>query len=449
MGDGNRRWRSVRVRTTVAASLVVGLALVLASIAMVVLLGRSLTSNVRDAALGRAAAVAAALGGGAEPDLETGETDDEFVQVLLPDGQVAASSANVNDEPALASVLSGDEVVLGEGSLNDGPVLVVATTVSSADDGRIVLVGRSLDDVEEATTAAVPLLAVGVPLLMIVVAAVTWWITGRALRPVEAIRGEVEAISSTELDRRVPEPDTGDEIARLATTMNRMLGRLEGSHVRQRRFVSDAAHELRSPVASIRQHSELAIAHPDATSVGDLADVVHRENLRVERLVDDLLLLARIDEGAHTTQQVVDLDDLALEEAARLRSSTPLTIETRGVGPARVSGNRAELQRAICNLTENAARHATAVVAISVSEVDGNAEVTVDDDGPGVDAGDRERVFESFVRLDDARARTDGGAGLGLAIVRAVVEAHGGRVTLSEGALRGARAELHLPVADM
>jgi signal transduction histidine kinase len=449
MGDGNRRWRSVRVRTTVAASLVVGLALVLASAAMVVFLGRSLTSNVRDAALGRAAAVAAAIGSGAAPDLESGEADDEFVQVLFPDGQVAASSANVAGEPALASLLPGGEVVLDEAPLEDGPVLVVATAVSSADDGRTVLLGRSLDDVQEATNAAVPLLAVGVPLLVLVVAAVTWWITGRALRPVEAIRGEVETISASGLDRRVPEPATGDEIARLATTMNRMLGRLEGSQVRQRRFVSDAAHELRSPVASIRQHSEVAIAHPDGTSVGDLAEVVHRENLRVERLVDDLLLLARLDEHAHTTREQVDLDDLALEEAARLRSSTRLTIETSGVGPARVRGNRAALERAIRNVTDNAARHASRVVAISVSEVDGDAVVSVDDDGPGVDADDRERVFDRFVRLDDARTRGDGGAGLGLAIVRAVVEAHGGGVTLSEAPLGGARAELRLPIDEV
>jgi len=446
MGDRKRWWRPVRVRTTVAASLVVGLALVLASVAMVVFLGRSLTSNVRDAALGRAAAVAAAIGSGAEPDLDSGEADDEFVQVLFPDGQVAASSMNVAEEPALASLLPGGEAVLAAVPLEDGPVLVVATTVSSADDGRVVLVGRSLDDVEEATSAAVPLLAVGVPLLVLVVAAVTWWITGRALRPVEAIRGEVEVISSSALDRRVPEPDSGDEIARLATTMNGMLGRLEESHLRQRRFVSDAAHELRSPVASIRQHSEVAIAHPDGTSVGDLAEVVHRENLRVERLVDDLLLLARLDERAHETRGQVDLDDLALEEAARLRSSTMLTIETGGVGPARVRGNGAELQRAICNLTENAARHAAAVVAISVREVGGVAVVMVEDDGPGVDVTDRERVFDRFVRLDDARTRTDGGAGLGLAIVRAVVEAHGGSVTLSESALGGARVELRLPV---
>lgn len=448
MGDRKRRWRSVRVRTTLAASLVVGLTLVLASVAMVVFLGRSLTANARDVALGRAATVAAAIGSGVEPDLESGEADDEFVQVLFPDGQVAASSANVDDVPALATLLPGDEIVLDEAPLDDGPVVVVAMAVSSADDGRIVLVGRSLDDVEEATGATVQLLALGVPLLVLVVGAVTWWITGRALRPVEAIREEVETISSSELDRRVPEPDSGDEIARLATTMNGMLRRLEESQVRQRRFVSDAAHELRSPVASIRQHSEVAITHPGSTSLSDLADVVHRENLRVERLVDDLLLLAHIDEGAHAARAQVDLDDVALEEAARLRASTTLTIETSGVGPARVRGNREELERAFRNLTENASRHAAGIVALSVGEVDGSAVVIVDDDGQGIDAGDRERVFERFVRLDDARTRTDGGAGLGLAIVRAVAEAHGGTVTLGSAPLGGARVEMFLPIDE-
>jgi signal transduction histidine kinase len=330
----------------------------------------------------------------------------------------------------------------------DGAFLVVAAPASSRDGPRMIVVGRSLDDVAEATAAVTPLLAAGIPLLVLVVGVVTWWIAGRALRPVEAIRAEVEHISAGALDRRVPEPDTGDEIARLAGTMNRMLGRLEESQARQRRFTSDAAHELRSPVASIRQHSEVAIAHPASTSVGELADVVHRENLRVERLVDDLLLLARIDEGAHAVRAQVDLDDVALEEAARLRASTTLTVETSGVGPARVRGNRDELERAFRNLTENAARHAAHIVALSVSEVDGSAIVTVDDDGPGIDDGDRERAFERFVRLDDARTRTDGGAGLGLAIVRAVVEAHGGAVTLGAGPIGGARAEVLLPIVE-
>jgi signal transduction histidine kinase len=444
---GSGRLRSVRVRTTLAASLVVGLSLALASLALVVFLGRSLTANVRDAALGRAEAIASAIVGGADHPLDAGESDDEFVQVLSSDGTVEASSTNVADALALAPLSPGGELRLEHAPIDDQPFLVVAIAADTADASRTVLVGRSLDDVGEATAAAVPLLAVGVPLLTLVVGVVTWWITGRALHPVEAMRAEVETISAGALDRRLAEPATGDEIARLAATMNRMLGRLESALARQRRFVSDAAHELRSPVSAIRQHSEVAIAHPGDTSTLELAGVVHRENMRVERLVDDLLLLARLDEGAQGLVGQLDLDDIALVEAARVRATTTLTVDTSGVGPARVLGRADELARAVRNIVDNAARHASEAIAVSVRDADGRAVLVVDDDGPGVAPDDRARVFDRFVRLDDARARDDGGAGLGLAIVRAVVEAHGGEVTLHAGPLGGARVEVWLPIA--
>jgi signal transduction histidine kinase len=435
------RLGTVRVRTTLAASLVVGLALVLASVALVVFLGRSLTANVRDAAVGRAEEIAATIDA-ADPD--AGEADDEFVQVLSSDGAVAASSTNVRGEPALATLAPGSEIRLKVPQVEGESFLVVTT---AAGDGRTVLVGRSLDDVGEATSAAVPLLAVGVPVLTLVVALVTWWMTGRALRPVEAMRAEVETISAGALERRVPEPATGDEVARLAATMNRMLARLETAQARQRRFVSDAAHELRSPVAAIRQHSEVALAHPGTTSAGALAEIVHRENLRVEHLVDDLLLLARLDEGAPGSAVPFDLDDVAFAEAARVRDTTSRTVDTSGVGPARVLGRADEFTRAVRNIMDNAARHASSTLAISVREADGRAVLAVDDDGAGVAPGDRVRVFDRFVRLDDARARDDGGAGLGLAIVRAVVQAHGGDVTVDGSPLGGARVELWVPVA--
>lgn len=442
---GVGRLRSVRVRTTFGACLVVGCALVLASVALVVFLGRSLTAGVRDAADARAEVVATAIGAGAEPGLVVGGSDEEIVQVLGADGAVEAASANVMGEPALASLGPGGEATI-DVEFEDGPFLVVATGVPGAVPPRVVLVGRSLEDVVEATDAEVPLLVSGVPLLVLVVGVVTWKITGGALRPVEAIRAEVETLSAGALDRRVPEPDTGDEIARLATTMNRMLARLESSHLRQRRFVSDAAHELRSPVASIRQHSEVAIAHPQATSVGDLAEVVHRENLRVEHLVNDLLLLARVDEGRRGGTDQVDLDDVVLAEVERLRRSTPLWVDTSRVSAARVLGDAGELERVVRNLAENAANHARGVVALSVAEVGGRAVVTIDDDGPGIEPSEREHVFDRFVRLDDARSRDRGGSGLGLAIVRAVVEAHGGEVSIGEGPLGGARVEVSLPI---
>jgi len=350
--------------------------------------------------------------------------------------------------PAVASIGPGEQTRIDDVLSPDEAFLVVAARWHASSGAGTVLVGRTLDDVREARSATVPLLVIGVPVLTFVVGFVTWWITGRALRPVESIRVEVESISGGALDRRVPEPNTSDEIARLAKTMNRMLARLQASQRRQRRFVADAAHELRSPVASIREQSEVALAHPEISSLPDLAEVVHRENLRVERLVDDLLLLARLDENAQAVSEQVDLDDVVLAEAARLRSSTSLTVTTNHVGAARVLGDPSAMDRVVRNLLENAARHAETTVSLSVEERGGWAIVGVDDDGPGVDPDDRERVFDRFVRLDAARTRDDGGTGLGLAIVRAVAETHGGDVTVGDSPLGGARFEVRVPLAS-
>jgi signal transduction histidine kinase len=383
---------------------------------------------------------------GDAPTLE-GDSEDEFVQVLDEAGRVVDASPNVDGKPALADLAPEETVRLEAVPFEDGSFLVVAVAARSPQGLRTITVGRNLDDIGEATGAVAPLLAAGVPVLVMVVAGVTWWITGRALQPVESIRAEVEAISATGLDRRVPEPTTGDEIARLAVTMNRMLARLESSQARQRRFVSDAAHELRSPVASIRQHTEVALTHPDDTPVGDLADIVHTENLRVEQLVDDLLLLARLDEGEVAGDEQVDLDDIVLAEASRLHATTPFTIDTTGVGAGRVLGHASELERVVRNLADNAARHAESTIALGVSDTGASVVLTIDDDGPGIDEAHRDKVFDRFVRLDGARARDGGGAGLGLSIVRAVVEAHGGEVSASKGPRGGARVRARLPSA--
>lgn len=443
---GHSQLRSVRVRTTLASVAVVGLALVVASVALLVLLGRALTADVHDKAETRATEIAMAIEDGGAVLLE-GEPEDEFVQIVDESGRVVDSSENVKGEPPLAVVDVGDSLRLDEVPFEDGRFLVVAAAATTPQGRHAVIVGRNMDDIAEATGAAAPLLVAGVPLLVMVVAAVTWWITGRALQPVESIRAEVEAISAAGLDRRVPEPATGDEIARLATTMNHMLARLESSQARQRRFVSDAAHELRSPVASIRQHAEVALAHPREAIVADLAGVVHTENLRVEQLVDDLLLLARLDEGARDGEEQIDLDDLVLAEASRLRTTSSLTVDTTGVGAGRVIGRSAELERVVRNVADNAARHAESVVALAIRDAGTHTVITVDDDGPGIAAADRDRVFDRFVRLDDARARDGGGAGLGLAIVRAVVEAHGGKVSFAESPRGGARVQMRFPSA--
>jgi len=272
---------------------------------------------------------------------------------------------------------------------------------------------------------------------------------GRALAPVERMRREVDAVTATNLERRINDPGRADEIGRLARTMNSMLDRLDTSQRAQRQFVSDASHELRSPLASLRQYAEVAQAHPDRVNLDDLSEAVLDEGDRLERLVAGMLLLARVSERSATaTGTAVDLDDLMLAEARRLRDTMALSIDSTGVGPARVHGDQNLLGQVVRNLVDNAAQHASGRVSLSLGPVDGQALLVVEDDGHGVPPGERDRVFERFVRLDESRARASGGTGLGLAIVRESVQAHGGTVRVVESTLGGARFEVRLPAVD-
>jgi signal transduction histidine kinase len=312
-----------------------------------------------------------------------------------------------------------------------------------------VLYAHTLESVSESVRAMTVLLSVGLPLLLVVVGATTWWMVGRALAPVDAVRREVDAISASQLHRRVPEPGSSDEVARLTATMNRMLDRLEQARDRQRRLVSDASHELRSPVAVIRQHAEVALAHPERTTTAALAETVAAEGLRLHQLVDDLLLLARADEGTlQLDRRPLDVDDVVFDEVHRLRTTTVLHVDASAVSAARAFADPAATRRIVRNLTDNAVSHARTRIGLSLTETDGVVVLHVDDDGPGIAADDRTRVFDRFVRLDDSRARDDGGAGLGLAIVTELAAAHGGDVTVADSPLGGARVTLRLPGND-
>ncbi len=425
-----------------AAVLVVGVALVAASYAMLEFVERSLTAQVADAADLRAVEIARSAPS-ADGVIRVTDPSEEFVQVLR-DGRVVAASANAQGLPPLAEPEGDEHVRLDSVPFTPGPFVVV----TAVRDGTTVVVGRNIDDEVEARATVGRALLAGVPLLLVLVAAVTWWMTGRALRPVEDIREEVERISARELDRRVPDAPGDDEIARLAVTMNRMLDRLQGSAERQRRFVSDASHELRSPVAAIRQHAEVATEHPDVSSTTEFAGAVLAETDRLQELVEDLLLLARLDEGAQPAVTEVDLDDLVLAEAARLRSTAAIEVDTSGVAAGRIHGSASQLDRVVRNLTQNAARYTRTRLALGVQQSDGRVVFTVDDDGPGIAAGDRDRVLERFVRLDESRGRGSGGSGLGLAIVREVARSHDGDVVLGVSPLGGLRAEVRLPAAD-
>jgi signal transduction histidine kinase len=418
---------------------VVAVALGLGGLAFSVALDRSLRADAENAAELRVEALAEEVRRQG-PDVIT-RLDDEAVRLVGADGGEVASSEDaegvrlpVGDDPVAAVV-------------DDEHVLVVSEDL---DDGREVVLAYSLEVDDDVSGTVSRLLALAIPVLLALVGLTIWWVVGRALAPVARIRGEVDAIGADRLDRRVPEPGSGDEIALLAGTMNRMLTRLDDSQQAQRRFVSDASHELRSPLATLRQHAELVRAHPEVTSADELSAVVIEEGARLQAIVEAMLLLARLDEGAPRRTDPVDLDDLAISGLARLRSTAGpgMRIDGMAIGPARVSGDPRLLGQLVRNLTDNAARHAAGHIALGTWTDDAWVFLTVDDDGIGIAEDERDRVFERFVRLDEARAREAGGSGLGLAIVRAIARAHGGEVLVEPSPRGGARFMVTLPAAS-
>ncbi len=446
----------MRLRTTAAAVLVVAVVLVAGALTLVAVVRDSLADGLEASADQRASALADEIEASGLPDPPTDDERDEpdedrddlddlddpeelVWQITDARGRVVRSSQPL--ARALPTDDAGEVRVPGA----DHPYVVVVDDAESGDTEYGVAVAVSLEGVEDSTDALTMPLVLGLPLVLVLVGGTTWVVATRALAPVERIRQEVDRITGDRLDRRVPEPPSRDEIHRLARTMNRMLARLETASGRQRQFVSDASHELRSPLASIRQTAEVARTHPDALPEGELAEAVLEESARMQRLVDQLLLLTRVDEGVLAgPPRDVDLDDLVLTEAARVRRAG-LSVDTSAVGPARVRGDRTALGQVVRNLVDNAMRHASASLRLAVGQAGPVVELTVDDDGPGVAEEDRERVFERFVRLDEARARDAGGSGLGLAIVREIVAAHGGSVAAGSSSLGGARFVVRLP----
>lgn len=440
---------TVRSRTTLAATIVVACALVLGSVVLVTLLTSSLEGNIETAAELRAADLGATISSGTDlEEIAVRDEEDSFVQVLDEQDRVILSSSNVEGEPAILpiernQVATVDPAPIGEGT--EG-FRIVSLGVDTPEGPLRIIVGGSLEEVTQTTSVVARYLSLGVPGLLLIVGLTTWLLTGRALRPVEAIRAEVSDISAKDLGKRVAVPRTGDEIARLAGTMNEMLDRLSDSQRRQRRFISDASHELRSPITTIRHHAEVAAEHPGSTDIEDLAQTVLAEDARLEQLVEDLLVLARADERTLAlSRRPIDLDDLALEEATRLNATTQLEIDISGISAARVEGDVATLTQVLRNLCDNAVRHALAVVRLEVFQMDGKAMLVVSDDGKGVPEEERRHIFERFTRLEEARDRDSGGSGLGLAITEAIVEAHGGSISVTDAPGGGARFEIILP----
>jgi signal transduction histidine kinase len=332
--------------------------------------------------------------------------------------------------PSLDASENGEEAGGEDG--DEGPFLVAVAGAIHAGKPATVLVAASLAAVDSATRALVPLLALGVPAITLLAGLTIWRSTGRAFRPVEAMATQAEAISYSDLHLRVTEPAPDDEIRRLSVVLNRMLERLETSVARQRRFAADAGHELKSPVATLLTMAEVAEANPSTFTVGGLASDVAEQSRRLATLVDDLLVLARTDE--HRLElggEWFDLADVISEVVAAVGPQS-VSIATGGVESSFVYADRRRIGQVVRNLLDNAVRHATSRVRVDAAVVRDRVTLRVADDGAGIPIADRDRVFERFVRLDEARSRGAGGTGLGLSVVQSIVEAHRGTIDVSD-----------------
>ena len=440
---------TIRTRLTIAATAIMLLMLAVASVAILTIQRRALTAGV-DEALRQRADNLQPIDPGATVLPGEGDPQDSFAQLLDSRGSVTAASANVRGAPPAAHPKpqgAGSHYATPRLNRPDGRYRVYIRRISTPDGTRFLVVGKNLDDVTESVRILLITLAGVSPILGLLLGALAWWLTGRTLRPVEAIRREVQGIRGGELHRRVPVPDRDDEIAELARTMNSMLERVEAASLRQQQFVDDASHELRTPLTRMVTDLEVSIAHPEQEPPAATMQRLLEETTGLQQLLLDLLYLAR---SSHDLLRVeeVDLDDIALSCARDVRHRTDMAVDTSGVAAARVRGDGRALTRAVSNLLENAARHARSRVAISTATVNGTCHVVIDDDGTGIAAADRHRVFERFTRLDDARSRNDGGAGLGLAIVQDIAARHGGVVTVDDAPLGGARFTFAIPTAE-
>jgi signal transduction histidine kinase len=435
----------VRVRITVAAATVFALASTLGAVAIVSSVRHSLESRARSDSIGALANVREQLEAGTDPRRIMIATGEPLAFTVLRNGQVVAGDPNVVFERSVGAApppgVSGGGVIYVQKTDESG--LVTSQVVKTANGDFVVAVANPLETVRRSVDALVRALWFAIPALVGGVALLVWFLVGRALRPVEAIRAEVEDITHTTMHRRVPEPTSTDEVARLAHTMNRMLDRLEAAAARQRRFVSDASHELRSPIAAMRTDLEVGLRAGNETDWSATARRALVETDRLSHLVDDLLELARLDEGAARPYDDVDLDEVVVTDLAVRNGRIPVNAEAVSAG--RVHGDARQLAQMVRNLVDNAVRHARSQVAVAV-RIDGDdVLLLVDDDGDGVPEPERERIFERFARLDDGRARDAGGAGLGLALVQRVATAHGGTVSVMTSDLGGARFEVRLP----
>ena len=415
------RLGSVQVRTTLAATVATALVLVTASIVIVQLVERNLANNAR-------AAVGDALESASHAASGEGSSEGD-------DAEGAAGGAAHDDGAPMAERDAG-------GSAGD------PEQASSSDLRHSQLAEASIQEVQDGVDAVEDALKIIVPVVVLLLGAAIWITVGRTLRPVRDISRRVAAISGSTLDERVPEPSGDDEIAELAGLMNEMLDRLESASERQRAFVTDASHELKSPLATIVAVAEIAKISSDPQRLAALAPKIETEARRIQDLAADLLDLARLDAQRDRRDfSTVDLSAVCREVANRL-DDADIDIAVSSNGIVRAHGSGTQIERAVFNVVENAVCHAASQVQITTMSSAAVVRAVVEDDGAGIAPADRERVFDRFVRLDESRQRDSGGAGIGLSLVKAIVDRHSGAVGIGEStALGGAAVFLELPRA--
>lgn len=387
------------------------------------------------------------------PEITVIGDDSGFVQLLDSQGRILSTTKNIAGEAALIipPVFKGPkgEVITENRVINafdNVQFRVIAKQILVGNKTYSVIAGYSLEKTRSSILYLIKLLIALNLLVTLLVYLVTWSVTGRALRPVEKMRSEVDQLSARDLSRRVSVPPSEDEIGRLGRTLNAMLDRLEISDQKQRRFVSDASHELRNPLAGMRTQLEVELLYPEAGKVEEGRQSLLRSTLRLQELTEDLLVLAVSDSNTPPpNRKEFDLGEIVLREVEGFPLSEGVFIDVSEVRSCPMWGNESQLRRVFINLLDNANRFAENRIQVSVRADDDSAFLKVADDGPGIPNADRERIFERFSRLDNSRSRHDGGTGLGLAIAKEIVLAHGGEIGLLEGK-KGAHFVIRLPL---
>ena len=442
------RRRSLRARLTLITSAGLALALAGAAVLLVNALRVSITRELDDSARQGAVTVAALIDQNRLPSPVPVAPGTLTIQVLDAQGRITNVSPGADRlVPMLPLTAARAAARTGQASMLAGPPrgmpALLRVVAVGANGHQIVIAAVSYAQVNDSLGTLGKALLIGTPLLFGLLALVTWLVTGYTLRPIAELRRGAAEVTETGVPRDLPVPPARDEVRSLAVTLNDMLARLADAQQRQRDLVSDTAHELRSPIASIRAQLEVALDHPDGLDWPETARDVHADTLRLARLTEDLLLLARLD-GQPLRRRPTDLSAVCESVAARYTAAR-VPVRADAATPCVVAGDPDALSRLLVNLLDNAVRHAASQVCVSVRGDDGWAVLVVSDDGPGIPAEDIERVFGRFSRLDNARNRTgEQGAGLGLSIVRSTAEAHGGSVSLSD-AEPGLRAVVRLP----